>query len=219
MTDLLNIDEFRGVFLKYTKKAFEMLPKINEPYILDIGCGKGLPTLELARLSDGTIIGIDIDQDALDQFRIKIEKQELSDRIKIMNKSLYETGFPKEQFDILWEEGVLHLLDIKKSLKECFRILKPEGYLVSFETIKWMDHSLEQFPRYGFQLVDHFLLPEKYWWTNYYSLLEERIKELYQKYKSSKELESLKSHEREIAMVKKNPKEFDCGYYISQKVR
>ena len=82
-----------------------------------------------------------------------------------------------------------------------------------------MDKSLEMFPYYGFQLMDHFLLPEKYWWTGYYAPLKERIKELRQKHKGSKELESLKSHEREIALVEKNPKEFDCGYYILQKVR
>ncbi len=219
MTDLLNIDEFRGIFLKYTKKAYEMLPKINKPYILDIGCGSGLPTLELVKLSNGTIVGIDINQDALDKLQKKIERMGLSGRIKIMNISLYNTNFQDENFDILWEEGVLHILDINKSLKECSRILKPKGFLVSFETIKWMDKSLEMFPNYGFELIDHFLLPEKYWWTEYYAPLEERIKELHQKYKGSKELEILKSHEREIAMVKKDPKEFDCGYYIMQKIK
>ena len=56
----INADQLRLTFLKYTKKAFEMLPQINKPRILDIGCGSGVPTLELARLSNGEIIGIDI---------------------------------------------------------------------------------------------------------------------------------------------------------------
>ena len=215
---LLDIDGFRAVFLKFTKRAFEMLPKIDKPYILDIGCGSGQSSLELARLSNGRIVGIDIDQEALEKFKVKIEKKNFSNRIEIMNKSLYNTNFPDEKFDILWEEGVLHLLDIHKSLKECLRILKSDGFLVSFETIKWMNVSLEIFPTYGFQLIDHFLLPEKYWWTAYYAPLEKKIKELYQQYQGSKELESLKRHEQEIAMVKKNPKEFDCGFYIMQKV-
>jgi ubiquinone/menaquinone biosynthesis C-methylase UbiE len=215
---LLDIDEFRAVFLKFTKSAFDMLPKIEKPYILDIGCGTGQPSLELAKLSNGNIVGIDIDQEALEKFKVKIDKKNFSNRIEIMNKSLYNTSFPDENFDILWEEGVLHLLDIHKSLKECFRILKYDGYLVSFETIKWMHDSLAIFPKYGFQLIDQFLLPEKYWWTAYYAPLENKIKELHQKYHGSKELEKLKRHEREIAMVKKNPKEFDCGFYIMQKV-
>ena len=56
---------------KYTRKAFQVLPKINNPTILDIGCGSGIPTLELARLSHGEILGIDIDQPALDKFTKK----------------------------------------------------------------------------------------------------------------------------------------------------
>jgi hypothetical protein len=45
----------------YTRKAFgqieKELPEI--PEILDIGCGKGMQTLELARLSQGAITAVD----------------------------------------------------------------------------------------------------------------------------------------------------------------
>ena len=43
---------------KYTKKAFHLLPELDKPRILDIGCGSGVPTMELARLSNGEIIGL-----------------------------------------------------------------------------------------------------------------------------------------------------------------
>ena len=46
-------DKIRKRFLKYTRKAFRMLPQIDKPRILDIGCGSGIPTLELARLGQG----------------------------------------------------------------------------------------------------------------------------------------------------------------------
>ena len=55
---------------KYTRKAFRMLPKLDKPRILDIGCGSGIPTIEIARLSKGEIIGIDIHQPSLDRFTI-----------------------------------------------------------------------------------------------------------------------------------------------------
>ena len=44
---------------KYSRKALRMIPVINKPRILDIGCGSGVSTLELARLTDGEIIGLD----------------------------------------------------------------------------------------------------------------------------------------------------------------
>ncbi len=214
----LGAEQMRKVFLKYTRRAFEMLPKIESPQLLDIGCGSGTPTLELAELSNGAIIGIDIDQQELDKFNGKIEKKGLSSCIKTFNRSIYNTKFPDERFDILWEEGVIHILNIKKCLEECNRILKLDGFLVSFETIKWVSNNLKAFPKHGFKLVDKFLLPEEAWWTDYYSPLENKIKELRIKYKGSKELKELEGHEKDIAMLKKNPKEFDCGFYIYQKV-
>ena len=54
----INLDHYRKNFLKYTKKAFQMLPKLDRPRILDIGCGSGVQTIELAKLSKGEIIGI-----------------------------------------------------------------------------------------------------------------------------------------------------------------
>ena len=63
----LNADGLRAVFLRYTRKAFENIPNIDKPRILDIGCGTGMVTLELAKLSSGEITGIDINQDALNK--------------------------------------------------------------------------------------------------------------------------------------------------------
>ncbi len=53
-------DKVRKRLLKYTRKAFRMLPQMDKPRILDVGCSPGASTLDLARLSRGEIIGLDI---------------------------------------------------------------------------------------------------------------------------------------------------------------
>jgi len=91
----INLDYFRERFIKYTRKAFQLLPKLEKPRILDIGCGSGLPTIELAKLNDGEIIGIDIDQSLLDKLNRKIEEEGFSSRVKTLNCSVLEMDFPR----------------------------------------------------------------------------------------------------------------------------
>lgn len=125
----LNIDHFRVSFLKYTRKVFRLLPELEKPRILDIGCGSGVPTIELARLSNGEIIGMDVDQSLLDEFNRKIEKEVFSDRIRTKKCSLFEMDFPDEFFDIMWAEGAIALIGFEKGLREWNRFLKSDGYL------------------------------------------------------------------------------------------
>jgi len=64
-------DKCRKNLIKFTIRAFKTLPKIEAPDILDIGCGSGVPTLELVRLCNGNIIGLDIDINQLQKHRQK----------------------------------------------------------------------------------------------------------------------------------------------------
>ncbi len=93
-------DKIRKRLLKYTRKAFRILPHMDEPRILEIGCGSGIPTLELARLGRGEVIGIDIDQPALDKFVTKVAEAGLSKRVQALNRSMLDMDFPEESFDI-----------------------------------------------------------------------------------------------------------------------
>jgi hypothetical protein len=49
-------DRIRKHFLKYTIKAFQMLPQMEHLRIIDISCGSGVSTIELAKLSQGGLI-------------------------------------------------------------------------------------------------------------------------------------------------------------------
>jgi ubiquinone/menaquinone biosynthesis C-methylase UbiE len=195
-----------------------MLPKLEKPRILDVGCGSGVPTIELAKLSGGEIIGIDIKQSSLDELNRKIEEEGFSGRVKAVKCSLFKIDFSDESFDIIWAEGSIWVIGFEKGLKEWRRLLKPNGFLVVHDEIKTVANKLEKIPSCGYKLINHFSLPEEAHWTEYYRPLEIRIKELYMKYKNNSEaLKTLKKHQNEIDMVKRNPKEHSSAFYIMQK--
>ncbi|MHA2398542.1 MAG: class I SAM-dependent methyltransferase [Promethearchaeota archaeon] len=214
----LDADGLRSVFLKYTRKAFEIIPELDNPYILDIGCGTGIPTIELTRLSNGQITGIDIDQDVLDKLEIKVKEMGLLNRVKVYNRSIYDTKFEDTTFDIILEEGTLHLLDLKKALTECSRILKMKGYLITGKAIRWAGRKLKHFPRFDFELIHQIPWQKECWWREYYKPLEERINNLQKKYGDLGGIDEIQQHKMEIGMVKKDPAAFDCITYIFQKV-
>ncbi|MFX1563208.1 MAG: class I SAM-dependent methyltransferase [Promethearchaeota archaeon] len=126
----INIDSFRERLLKYTRKAFHLLPKLDKPRILDVGCGSGVPTLELAKLSKGEVVGLDLDQSLLDELNIKIKRKGLSIRLSTRNCSMVEMDFPDASFDIIWAEGSISSIGFERGLKEWRRLLKPRGFLV-----------------------------------------------------------------------------------------
>ena len=215
----LKLEELRSYFLQYTKKAFQILPKMNKPRILDIGCGSGIPTIELAKLSGGDIIGIDIDQDALNMLNKKARTLGLSDRVKAENCSLFEINFPVESFDIIWAEGAIASIGFEGVLRKWRRLLKPNGFMVLHDDLGNKEEKLKIIPECGYKLVDYFQLADDEWGVRYYEPLEKRIKELSAKYGNDPNfLDAIKQHQYEINEYKKNPNRFRSIYFIIQKI-
>jgi len=208
-------DRIRKHLLKYTRKAFRMLPQLDKPRILDVGCGSGVPTMELARLSNGEVIGLDIDQGLLDVLRGSVEKAVLSDRVKVVNCSLFDMEFPDESFDVVWAEGSIFVIGFKKGLQEWRRLLKPGGFMVVHDERGNVEEKLEQISSCGYGLLGYFELDEKMWWAEYFAPLEKLIFETREKYTDFPEvLEALYNAQREIDMFKKNPERNSSVFFI-----
>ena len=211
-------DSSRERLLKYTRKAFNLLPKLDKPRILDAGCGSGLPTIELAKLSNGKVVGIDIDQSLLIELERKIERENLSDRVETRKCSMFELDFPDETFNIVWFEGATRMIGFEKALKEWRRLLKPNGFLVIHDEIKTVSNKREEISSLGYKVVNQFFLPEDAWLIEYYRPLENRIKGLREKHKNNLEvLRTLKEVQDEIDVVKEKPEEYRSAFYIMQK--
>jgi len=224
---------------KYTQKAYEMIPTIKKPRILDIGCGPGMQTIKLAKLSDGEVIGIDIFEQYLDQLRQLIKKEDLEDKVKAVNQSMFEIKYPKNHFDIIWAEGSIFVIGFEKGLSEWKEYIKPKGYLAVHEMawlkdnppkeiwdywqriypkIATIDENLKIIEKCGYKLIAYFPLPEDAWWDLYYTPLEKRLPDLRTKFKDNpKALEMLDETQLEIDLFRKYNQWYGSVFYIMQK--
>ena len=139
---------------------------MDKPRILDIGCGSGVSTLELVKLSRGNVIGIDIDKAALDKFTRRIKKAGLTDRIQTINCSMFDMDFPDESFDIVWAEGSIYAIGFERGLREWEQLLKPGGSMVIHDEQGNVSEKLEQISNYSYELLGYFILSKEIWWTS-----------------------------------------------------
>jgi len=209
-------DIFRKNLLKYTKKAYQMIPKIKNPRILDVGCGSGVPTIELAKLSGGKVTAIDTDQILLNKLRKKVKQENLSKQVTIKNQSIFDINFPLESFDIVWAEGVLHIIGFEKGLKHACKLLKPNGFVVIHESICNISNKLKIIPNYGFKFFNNFDLQTDAWWKEYYQPLEKLISKLKKQQKLDTQ-NNIKKYQSEVDLFKRNPEGNNSAFYILQK--
>ena len=211
-------DILRKNMIEYTVKAFQMLPKVDKPNILDIGCGSGIPTLELVSLSDGQITGLDINQTLLNRLERKIKKAGLSARVKIINCSILDMDFPDESFDIIWAEGSVSAIGFDKGLTEWRRFIKKGGFLAIHDEVGNLAEKLKQIPRCGYDLLDHFILSEDIWWDGYYAPLEKKLDKI--QAKSADDPETLAALDKDrmfIKTFKQDPKLYRSVFFIMKK--
>lgn len=211
-------DHLRENLVKYTRKAFELLPKYDNPRILDVGCGAGIPTMELAKLSGGHITGIDIDRSSLERFRKKVRETGLVDKIGIIEKSLFALDFPDESFDIIWAEGSISAIGFEEGLKQWHRFLKLHGFLVIHDDISDTKKKLKLISNYNYRLISRFKISHREWWLKYYAPLEKLIKEFHNNYLNDyKLINALNEDQVEIDRLKSNPTLFGSIFYTIRK--
>jgi len=222
-----------------TRKAFSYLKHLpSEPLILDIGCGPGMQTLELAKISNGTIIALDNYQPFLDMLLQKAVEDGVEKRIVLKNQSMLEMDFRDSSFDVIWSEGALYQMGFQQGLKKCYHLLKKGGYLAVTEGVMLQSNVPESAKKFWeeypdvkdiqgniavlqqeqYTLLAHFTLPESSWTEQYYAPLETRIHELQKKYTGNQvALEVFARSEEEIETYKKNSEYVGYEFFIMQK--
>ena len=224
---------------RYTRQAFELLPRLERPRILDIGCGPGAPTMALARLSGGEVVGIDIHQQYLDQLQAKIDAAGYGNRVRGVKKSMFEIDFPDASFDVVWSEGAIFIIGFERGLAEWRRLIRPGGFMAvhemcwlrsdppeeiaefwraAYPAITTVEGNLAMIEAAGYSVLGHFTLGEDAWWPEYYGPLEERIQMLRTKYADQPDaLSQLDEEQREVDLYRKYDTWYGSVFFVMQR--
>ena len=206
-------DHCRKGLLKYLAKAFSIVPELERPAILDIGCGTGVPTLWLAENCTGTITAVDIDRESIEWLRKKISVRKFENRINALNLSFSDVGSAFAPFDIILAEGFLNVVGFGKGFPKLIGMLKKGGHFIVHDEYRDHERKCDFIRKQGCELLHSFVLDEKVWWRDYYKLLETEINAV--KIKGIRDL--FKNDRKEIELYKRDPVPFRSAYYIVKK--
>jgi ubiquinone/menaquinone biosynthesis C-methylase UbiE len=204
--------------------------------VLDVGCGTGAQTMELARLTEGHIVALDIFDWALESLSHKVVQAGLADRVHTTKQSMDAMDFREETFDLIWSEGALYIMGFENALKTCRKLLKPGGYLAASE-LSWLTNDAPQgardffaseypemktvednaqlFSDCGFELLGHFTEPDRAWWDDYYTPMRRLLPALRTKYADVPDALALfDESDAEMALHEKHSKSYGYEFFV-----
>jgi SAM-dependent methyltransferase len=183
-----------------TARALELCrPLPQRPRVLDIACGPGKQTVDLARLlPDATFTALDFHRPFLDELEAAVAGTELAARIGVMQGDMAALPFAPGSFDLLWCEGAAYIMGVEEALEAWKPLLAPGGRLAFTDAVWLKDDVPERVQRnwdeypamtdipglrarakaHGWRVLRDFVLPEAAWWDDYYTPMAARIAEL-----------------------------------------
>lgn len=171
-------------------------PLPPRPEVLDVACGPGGQTLDLADLlPDARITALDGYPPFLAQLETRARDAGVADRIAIVHGDMARLPYPPQSFDLLWCEGAAYIVGFDAALAAWKRLLRPGGVLALTEpvwltddppapvTACWAEYpAMEDVASarrraiaHGYDLLGDFVLSDAAWWTHYYGPLEIRL--------------------------------------------
>lgn len=224
-----------------TRRAYLSLPLPAAPLkIADMGCGPGMQTLELARLSHGTVWALDLHQPFLDELSRRAAEEKLDHYIKPVHASMGNSGFEAGTFDLIWSEGAIYIIGFETGLRMWRPLLKAGGCIAVTE-LSWITHdppeearkfwaenypgmhsveeNLEVVRSAGYVILGHFTLPKSAWLDGYYRPLEDKIALLRKKYAGNQDTQqALDAEQYEIDLYRQYSDAYGYEFYLLRSI-
>jgi len=110
----------------------QMGPPREGDRFLDVGCGGGQAAIRFARVfPQVTVDGVDVSPF---QVQRALKRARGLDRVAFHRAPAEQLPFPDAHFDRVYSMvSIKHWSDIEQGLRECVRVLKPEGWLLIAE--------------------------------------------------------------------------------------
>lgn len=170
---------------QFTQQALQSIPDLPaHPSILDLGCGTGGQSFDIASMTKGKITAVDLYSPFLDKLNTRAKELGFKERISTVHADMLELEFAEASFDLIWSEGAVYAIGLKSALNVWKPLLKHKGYIVVSE-FNWLhpsppkeildyfmpevpesvdiDGSMRIIKENGFHCIDHFILPEEPW--------------------------------------------------------
>ena len=219
-----------------TKRAYDMMSEVPaSPRILDIGCGPGMQTVDLLKISSGHVLALDFLPLMIERTRANAENANVSERLEVLEQDMNQMAFPPASFDVVWSEGAIYNLGFENGLSKIKSFVRPGGYVAISEVV-WLkvdapgplvefwkqypeigsvESKLDVINRLGYQPVGHFILPKSAWTDDYYDPMERLISHKSEEWAGIPEaMEVIEEARSEIEIFHKYASYFGYAFFV-----